>query len=449
MNAKAISASPRALSATCRTNHALRATAASAPGSSPLRMARPTSPVASGAVKNETAEPRSRRSLASCSNTRQSASIESAGPRPTGVSCEMAMTWTAAPPQGSAMVRTRGAARKPMNGASANAVANAYSARATRCRVRITASTSRAHRRVGPGRLSGGHLLDQQAGGGVLTSVHDHHHRTHLFRCRSHITLGGMDDLEHITGGDAVAAALVDEEVLLRAGDGMGIAALQQLRGHSLLNGRGPHLARVTEWLERHRHVTVMNAAVLGDDYREHLLIFDRGDARDTERDDDVAPPAKLHRPIDAGHQQRIADMIRCVPRRPDRDLLERRSSRALSETGNRRRSGRAQHAAPGQPLLFAQETGGVELARAERMVGLVRVRTQHILHHLLIRAAAIKNRLVALGNGRRRRRLDDQQRCVRGNRIDGHRIERYERSDRVARSGTNGVGGRHSGILV
>src|SRR5260370_4859162 len=197
MNAKAIRASPRALSATCDTNDALRATAASASGVSPLRMARLTSPVASGAVKNETAEPRSSRSLASCNNTRQSASIESAGPRPMGVSCETATTWTAAPAHGSAIVSARGRARKPMNGASANAVANPYIARATRCRVIITAGTSRAHARGGPGRLSGGHLLDQsyrqtavqprvpyldqQAGGPVVNRLPDPHHHPHPF----------------------------------------------------------------------------------------------------------------------------------------------------------------------------------------------------------------------------------------------------------------------------
>src|SRR6266487_226365 len=465
MNAKAISASPKALSATCRTNHALRATAASAPGVSPLKMARPTSPVASGAAKNETAEPRSSRSLASCNNTRQSASIESAGPRPTGVSCETATTWTAAPAHGSAIVSARGRARKPINGASASAVANPYSARATRCRVRITAGTSRAHARGGPGRLSGGHLLDQsyrqtavqpgvhdldqQAGGGVLTRVHDQQDGAHLFRGRSLIALRRMDDLEDITGSDAVAAPLIDEEVLLRAGDGMRIAPLQQLRSHALLYRRGPHLTRVAERLERHREVTVVNAAVLGDDFGEHLLILDRRDARDTERDDDVAPPAELQRAIDAGQQERIADMIRRVPRRLDRDFLERRRRRAIGETGNGRRGGRAQHVAPWQPLVFAQETRGVELARAQRMVGLVRVGTEHILDHLLIRAAAIKNRLVALVHGGRRRRLDGQERCIRRNRIDGHGIERHDRCDRVARRGTDGVGGRRRGILA
>jgi len=48
----------------------------------PLRIASPTSPVASGPAKNETAEPRSSFSLASWSSTRQSASSDRAGPRP-------------------------------------------------------------------------------------------------------------------------------------------------------------------------------------------------------------------------------------------------------------------------------------------------------------------------------------------------------------------------------
>src|SRR6266581_4466436 len=252
MNARAIKASPKALRATCRTNHTLRA-AASAPGASPLRRARPTRPVASGAAKKETAEPRSSRSLASCSSTRQNASIESAGPRPTGVSCEIATTWTAAPAQGSAIVRARGAARPPMNGARTNAVASPYSANAARCRVTITADTSRAHERRRPGRLSGGHLLDQpywktpfqprvhdldqQARCRVLARMHDHHHRAHLFRGGPRIACGGLVDLEDVAEGDAVAAASIDEEELLRAGDGMGIAPLQQLAGHTLLDG--------------------------------------------------------------------------------------------------------------------------------------------------------------------------------------------------------------------
>src|SRR5205814_1754042 len=82
------STTPSTLSATCRTNHAFRPAEGSAPGASPLRIASPTRPVASGPAKNATAEPRSSRSLASCNRTRHSASIEMAGPRPIGVSCE-------------------------------------------------------------------------------------------------------------------------------------------------------------------------------------------------------------------------------------------------------------------------------------------------------------------------------------------------------------------------
>src|SRR6266705_4497439 len=91
-------------------NHALRlpATSAPPPGVSPLNSARPTSAVASGPVNSATADPRSNRSLASCSSTRHNASIESAGPNPTGVSCAIASTCTAAPAHGSAMFSARG-----------------------------------------------------------------------------------------------------------------------------------------------------------------------------------------------------------------------------------------------------------------------------------------------------------------------------------------------------
>src|SRR2546422_1783266 len=161
MKASANNARPRTLSATCRTNQVLRPAATSAPGVSPLRIASPTSPVASGPAKKETAEPRSNRSLASWSSTRQSASVDNAGPRPISVSREIATTCTAAPAHGSAIVSARGAGRKPMKGANVSAVAKPYSARTTRCRVTITADTVQAHQRDGPGRLSGGHLLDQ------------------------------------------------------------------------------------------------------------------------------------------------------------------------------------------------------------------------------------------------------------------------------------------------
>src|SRR5439155_7551996 len=199
LKASAIKPRPRALSATCSTNQVLRAPTVSAPRASPLSSASPTRPAASGAAKNDTAEPRSRRSLASCNRTRQRASIDNAGPRPTSVSCETATTWTAAPAQGIAIVRTRGAGRKPMNGANVSAVANPYSARATRCSVTITPDTGRAHD-IGPGRLSGRHLLDQpyrhtpferrihdleqQTRGGLLTRVDDHEDRADFLRCR-------------------------------------------------------------------------------------------------------------------------------------------------------------------------------------------------------------------------------------------------------------------------
>src|SRR5438477_1744994 len=166
MKASAISATPDTLRATCRMNQALRLPAASAPppGVSPLNSARPTSAVASGPAISATADPRSSRSLASCNNTRHSANIESAGPNPTGVSCEIATTCTAAPAHGNATFKGRGDGGSRRKGANANAVPNPYSAKTMRCRVTITAGTKRTRDGGGPARLSGGHLFDQAYG---------------------------------------------------------------------------------------------------------------------------------------------------------------------------------------------------------------------------------------------------------------------------------------------
>src|SRR5712664_963856 len=179
MKASAISATPDTLSATCRMNHALGLLAASAPpppppGVSPLNSATPTSAVASGPVNTATADARSNRSLASSSSTRHNANIESAGPSPTGVSCEIASTCAAAPADGNAMFSARGDGGSPRKGAKASAVPNPYSARTMRCRVTITAGTNRTRAGRGPGRLSGGHLLDQAYGETSLEpGVHD------------------------------------------------------------------------------------------------------------------------------------------------------------------------------------------------------------------------------------------------------------------------------------
>src|SRR5438067_10739020 len=160
-------------------NQALRPPAAAAPpptppGVSPLNSARPTSAVASGPANSATADPRSSRSLASCNSTRHSANSESAGPNPTGVSCEIATTCRAAPAQGNAMFNGRGDGDSPRKGANATAVPNPYSARTMRCRVTITAGTNRTRDSGGPARLSGGHLLDQTYGKtAVEPGVHD------------------------------------------------------------------------------------------------------------------------------------------------------------------------------------------------------------------------------------------------------------------------------------
>src|SRR5438034_1338669 len=270
MNASASRASPSTLSATCKINQALRPAEGSAPGARPISKASPTRPVASGLVKNATAEPRNSRSLASCSSTRHSASIDSAGASPTRVSRETATTWMAAPAQGSPMVRTRGATGNPTNGASVSAVARPYSARARICRVRITLRTRRrgaaARGDPPPGRRSGGHLLDQphrQAGvegrvadlhdeprGGMLARVHDHQDRADLFGGRSRQSARRAEHLEHIAQSHTLGAPLVDEEELLRPRDPVHVARRKQPAGETLLDGRRPHFTRILEGLE-------------------------------------------------------------------------------------------------------------------------------------------------------------------------------------------------------
>src|SRR5437867_3328677 len=152
-----------------------------------------------------------------------------------------------------------------MNGANVSAVARPYSARATRCRVTITPDTGQAHE-AGPGRLSGRHLLDQpyrqtpiqarmidlqqESRRRALARVDDHHDRAHLFRGGPRVALCRFEHLEDIAERDAIAATLVDEEELLRAGDRMRVSRVQQPARQTLLDGRGPHLTRIAERLE-------------------------------------------------------------------------------------------------------------------------------------------------------------------------------------------------------
>src|SRR6266513_347170 len=464
MKANAISATPSTLNATCRTNHAFRPAEGSAPAASPLRLATPTRPVASGPAKNAPAEPRSSRSLTSCNRTRHSASIEMAGPRPIGVSCETATTWTAAPAQGTAIVSARGAAGRPKNGANASTVVKPYSARAMRCRVTITTGTRSRARARGPGRASGRHLLDQpnrkthvetgmddldqKSRRRMVAGVNDHHHGAHFLRCRAQGPGRRPIDLEHIARRHAVGASLVDEEVLLRTGDGMRIARLQQLPEEALLDRRGTHPSRIAERLERHRQIAVMNAAELRDDAREHLFVFQGGHASDSDRHDDI-PPAARCGPIDARQQQRITDVVRGVTRRFDGNVLERRRAGAVRQAMDRGYRGGTEDPCPRQALVLAEETGGVKLTGTQRPIRLVGIGAQNILHLLAIGAAAIEYRLVGLGH-RWRWRLDHELRRVGRHRVRerGRGIDRHDRDDRVARSGTHGVGSGARRIL-
>ena len=86
MNASASIARPSTLTVIWRMDHALRPGAWPVPappsGASPINMARPTSPVASGPVNTPTADARNSPSLAACRIIRNNASIESVGATP-------------------------------------------------------------------------------------------------------------------------------------------------------------------------------------------------------------------------------------------------------------------------------------------------------------------------------------------------------------------------------
>src|SRR5262249_29281621 len=312
-----------------------------------------------------------------------------AGPRPTGMSCEIAMTWNAAPAQGNAIVNARGAGRPPRNGASTNAVANPYSANAMRCRVTITADPGQAHQR-GPGGLSGRHLLDQpygktrlqrgvadlqqETGGGFFARVHDHHHGAHFFRCRARIQLGRFIYLEDVTNGDPVPTALVDEIELLRAGDRVRVARAEQLAREPLCHRCGTHLPGVAERLERHRDVALVNARELRDDLRQNLLALDLRHAGNPDRHHDIAPIPRFEPGVEPGEQQRVADVIGRVVRRLDRDFLELVGRGALRQSMNRWFRGRTQDLAPREPLGLTQEAGRIKLPGAHRTIWLMDV---------------------------------------------------------------------------
>ena len=162
-------------------------------------------------------------------------------------------------------------------------------------------------------------------------------------------------------------------------------------------------------------------------------MLLQRRDAHNSERHDDVAPPPELYRPVDAREQQRVANVIRGVLRRPNRDFLERRRARALRQTRNGRRRSGSEDTRPGQPFAFTQETGGVELAGAHRVVWLMGVRPQDIPHLLALGGATIEDRFVRFRDGGGWR-FDDELRRVGGNRVDrrARRVEGHDGRDRV-----------------
>src|SRR6266498_1654539 len=143
----------------------------------------------------------------------------------------------------------------------------------------------------------------------MLARVHDHHDGAHHFGTRSSVRLRGFDDLEHVTRGDALTAPLVDEEILLRSGDRVRIARDEQFAGEALLDRRGTHLPRVAERLQRHRQLTVVNPAVLGDPLRQHLPGPATGDTRYPARPPGGAPRPALDGPVPTAYPQPTANL--------------------------------------------------------------------------------------------------------------------------------------------
>src|SRR5437763_1796464 len=229
----------------------------------------------------------------------------------------------------------------------------------------------------------------------MLAGMDNHEDGARFLRPRSDEACRRLVDLEDVTQRNTLAASLVDEEILLRTGDRMRIARLHNFPDETLLDWRRSHLARIVERLQRHGQFAVVNEAELHHDTRQYLLLLQRRDAHNSERHDDVAPPPELYRPVDAREQQRVANVIRGVLRRPNRDFLERRRARALRQTRNGRRRGGSEDTRPGQPFAFTQETGGVELAGAHRVVWLMGVRPQDIPHLLALGGATIEDRFV------------------------------------------------------
>src|ERR1043166_3934849 len=193
-----------------------------------------------------------------------------------------------------------------------------------RWRVTITAETGRARTRWrrGPGRLSGGHLLDephrqaaverrihqlqQQTRGRPLARVHDHHDGADFLGGGTGVGSCRLVYLEDVAERHAVTFALVDEEELLRAGNRMRVAAFEQLAGEALVDRRRANLAGIAERLERHREMPFVNPGILRDDFREDLLLFDLRHARNPDGNHHVAPLTELQAAIDAGERQRV-----------------------------------------------------------------------------------------------------------------------------------------------
>src|SRR5258708_2645413 len=110
---------------------------------------------------------------------------------------------------------------------------------------------------------------------------------------------------------DPVGTATIEEHDLLRAGQLVGITLVDDVRLQPVLDRGRPHFPRVLEGLQRDGEVPVVDAAELQHDVCQNLVLLDLSDAHDAQRHDDFAPLGLG--PVDAHHQQRVADVIRRV----------------------------------------------------------------------------------------------------------------------------------------
>src|SRR2546426_6817787 len=347
MNASASMARPNTLTVMWRIDQAPRPDAGGPSGASPISNASPRSPVASGPVNTPTADARNRPSLAACSATRNRANMDSVGATPRKeVSRATPITCAASPSSGTPNPRARGAGRSPANGANASAAASVYRPSAIKCGTRTTGRKAPAPRDAVTGGRSGRHLPDEphrharnefgvtdiedQPRGRVIARVHDLEHHLHLLGRRAGDSTGRSEHFEDVARSHTLRTSPIDENDLLRTGQHMEIPLCDDHALESAVHRRRAHLTRILERLERQGEVPVVDAPELHDHVGQHLPPLQFGDARDAEGYHDPAPARDVA--IDPHNEQRVTDVVRCAPRRLDRDLVERRRGRAVCE---------------------------------------------------------------------------------------------------------------------